>query len=122
MHSEKTTLIRGGTVVTADMQTRADVLIAGERIVAIGRLDAVPHDVAIDATDRLVLPGGVDPHVHFQTPSAGVVTADSFTSGTAAAAFGGTTTALHFCVQEEGERFGATLRRWQGLLAASPPL
>ena len=117
-----TTLIRGGTVVTAENATRADVLVEEGVISAIGRLGSVAGADIIDATDRLILPGGVDPHVHFETPSAGVVTADTFTTGSIAAAHGGTTTALHFCVQDRGEGFQATIERWHRKLERNPPV
>lgn len=116
-----TLLIRGGTVVTSAEMYPADVLVRGEQIVAIGGEAAMlPADEIIDATGLWVLPGGVDAHVHFQTPSGGTYTSDSFTSGTIAAAFGGTTTAIQFAVQDPDEPYPDTIRRWQAQLAESP--
>jgi dihydropyrimidinase len=87
-------VIKGGTVVTAAGRFRADVGVAGHRIAAVGRdLDG---GRALDATDCYVLPGAVDPHVHLQMPSGAYVSADDFTSGTVAAACGGTTTLVDF--------------------------
>jgi dihydropyrimidinase len=116
-------LIRGGTVVTAADAYDADVLVESGVVAAIGDGRSLPPaSRTIDAAGLYVLPGCVDPHAHFQTPSGGTVTCDDFTDGTIAAAHGGTTTALHFCVQERGEPFAETVRRWRGLLADAPPV
>jgi dihydropyrimidinase len=116
-------LIRGGLVVGPDGAHRADVLARDGVIAAVGTgLGASGVETVVDATDCYVLPGGVDAHVHLQTPQGPFTSRDDFTTGTAAAAFGGTTTVLHFCIQEPGERFAATIERWQGLLAAAPPV
>jgi dihydropyrimidinase len=108
------TVIRGGTIATVAEVTRADVGIAGGRIVAIAdRLDG--GDVTIDATGKLVLPGGIDAHCHLDQPqapglaSAGAVMADGFRSGSISAAFGGTTTIMPFCVQHHGNSLTAAL-------------
>ena len=81
-------VIRGGTVATASDTMSCDVGIKGERIVALG--ESLGSGAAeIDATDKLVLPGGIDSHVHIeQMSSAGIVNADDFYSGTRSAAFG----------------------------------
>jgi len=115
-------LIRGGTVATAADVYPADVLIEDGAIAAIGRLPDAAAAETIDAAGCYVLPGGVDPHVHFQTPTGGTWTCDSFTTGTVAAAHGGVTSAIHFCVQEPGEPLDATVARWRGLLDDSPPV
>jgi dihydropyrimidinase len=97
-----TTLIRSGTLITAAETLQADLLIEGETIAAIGqRLDA-PGARVIDASGKLVLPGGVDVHTHFDLPMFNTVTADDHYSGHKAAAFGGTTTALDFVPQDPG--------------------
>lgn len=95
-------VIRGGTVGTATGRFSADVAVTGERIVAIG--DALqPGRREIDASGKLVLPGGVDAHAHIEQVSAGgLLNADSFESATASAAFGGTTTVLCFAAQHRG--------------------
>jgi dihydropyrimidinase len=96
------TIIRGGTVATASDTFACDIGIANGQIAALG------HDLGdaartIDATGLLVLPGGIDSHVHLSQPSGpGIVMADDFESGTRAAAFGGNTTVLPFCLQERG--------------------
>jgi len=89
-------VIQNGSVVTADGVVKADVAISGETIAAIG-----PHlsgEQMLDASGLLVIPGGVDPHVHLQYPQGAhrVVSSDDWTTGTIAAAHGGTTTVVDF--------------------------
>jgi len=101
-----TTLITNGTVVTAEGQRHADVLIEGEQIAGVAPNGAHEWtaDRAIDATGKYVMPGGVDIHTHFELPMGpGVVSCDTFESGTRAAAWGGTTTIVDFAVQTIGE-------------------
>lgn len=93
-------VVRNGTVATASDVFQADVGISGGRIVAIGSgLAAGAQEY--DATDKLVLPGGIDSHVHISQPSGSAVMADDFASATLAAAFGGNTTVMPFVLQEE---------------------
>jgi dihydropyrimidinase len=109
------TIIRGGTIATAADTFACDIGISDGLIAALGR-DLGPAQVVIDATDRLVLPGGIDSHVHFAQPSGeGVVMADGFASGTRSAAFGGNTTVLPFCLQEKGQSLRAALRSYHAL-------
>jgi dihydropyrimidinase len=95
-------VIRGGTVVTATDSFAADVGIRGETIAALGLgLDAGRHE--IDASGKLVMPGGVDSHAHIeQLAASGLMNADTFESATASAAFGGTTTVIPFAAQHVG--------------------
>ena len=95
-------VIRNGRIATASDSFFADVGIVGGRIEAIGRgLPAGRKE--IDATGRLVLPGGVDAHCHLDQPSSdGTVCADDFRSGSISAAAGGTTTILPFALQAKG--------------------
>ena len=98
------TVIRGGTVVTAVDSTMCDVGIRDGRIVALGLdLPKAPHE--IDATDMLVLPGGVEGHCHIEQASSvgNVMSADDFYTGTRSAVFGGTTTTLSFAAQMKGQ-------------------
>ena len=69
-------------------------------------------DKAIDASGKYVLPGAVDPHTHLEMPWRGETTIDDFTSGHTAAAFGGTTTHVDFCIQGKGQTFGEALAIW----------
>ncbi|MCR8669792.1 dihydropyrimidinase [Agrococcus sp. HG114] len=92
------TLLRGGTLVSSVEETRADLLIDGERIVAVGlELDAGDATV-VDVTGCALLPGGIDTHTHFEhmVASGATRTADDFTSGSIAALCGGTTTVVDF--------------------------
>ena len=123
-----TTLITGGTVVTASGTLDADVLVAGEKIAAVlGRAvvagsrtgDAAPESPAADAADRVidatgkyVLPGGIDVHTHMEMPFGGTFSVDTFETGTRAAAWGGTTTIIDFAVQAKGTSLLATLDKW----------
>ncbi len=102
-------LIAGGTVVTASDTFRADVAVRDGRIAALGT-GLGPANRIIDATDRLVLPGGIDAHVHLEQPGApGIVMGDNFETGTRSAVWGGNTTVMPFCLQGRGESLRAAL-------------
>ena len=104
-------ILRGGTVIDASGGRRADVLVDGERIVAVGPdLDLdVPGARLVDAGGAYVIPGGIDAHTHFGLPVGAVTSADDFESGTLAAACGGTTCVVDFC--------GAGREPWEEALA-----
>ena len=108
------TLIQGGTVVTAAETMRADVLVDGEKVVAIGTgLGAsAAADRTVDAAGRYVMPGAIDVHTHMEMPFGGTFSADDFATGTAAAAWGGTTTIVDFAIHDYGESLQAGLDRW----------
>src|SRR6056297_1517115 len=89
-------VIKGGTVVTADRQFKADVLIEGEKIAQIG--ENLTGDEVIDAEGAYVITGGIDPHTHLEMPFMGTTAAETFESGTFAAAAGGTTMLVDFCL------------------------
>lgn len=93
-------LIKNGTVVTESTSTKADLLITREVISKIGDIQHEPDAVVIDAADKLILPGGVDPHTHFDLPMFGTVSSDDHYTGHKAAAFGGTTTVIDFVPQD----------------------
>lgn len=108
------TLVRGGVVVSAAGAAPADVLVEGERIAAVG-LDLAGRCEAertIDAGGRLVVPGGVDVHTHMELEASGTVASDDFATGTAAAAWGGTTTIVDYAGHERGEPLAEGLARW----------
>jgi dihydropyrimidinase len=108
------TLIKNGTVVNADGQSKADVLFAGETIQKVGHdLPGDGHTV-IDATGLLVMPGGVDVHTHLDMPFGGTVSADDYRTGTIAAAVGGTTTVIDFVLQSRGHTMAEALETWLG--------
>jgi dihydropyrimidinase len=107
------TLVRGGTIVTAADTYAADIGIADGTIAAIGR--GLPADSArrtIDATGLLVMPGGIDVHTHLDMPFGGTTSADDFQSGTAAAAWGGTTTLVDFAIQYHGQTLAHAFDTW----------
>ncbi len=111
-----TTLIKGGTVVTAAGQTRADVLIEGETIAAVGTdLDASVLDSAtvLDASGAYVLPGGIDPHTHMELPFMGTVASEDFFTGTSAAAAGGTTTIIDFAIPAPQQSLVEAYMQWR---------
>ncbi|TKI55229.1 dihydropyrimidinase [Brevibacillus antibioticus] len=104
--------IRNGTVVTASDTYQADILIDREKVVAIGsNLDGKDAEV-IDATGYYVFPGGIDPHTHLDMPFGGTVTSDNFYTGTKAAAFGGTTSIIDFCLTNKGEPLHSSISTW----------
>ena len=95
------TIIKNGTVVTAEKSFKADILIEGETIAQIApSIEAVDTKI-IDASGLLVLPGGIDPHVHLDMEMMGTVSSDDHYTGGKAAAFGGTTTVIDFVSQLE---------------------
>lgn len=96
-----TLLIRSGTIITAAESFEADILIEGERIAQIGKdLPAPPGAEVVDASGKIIMPGGVDVHTHFDLPMAGTVSSDDHYTGHKAAAFGGTTTVIDFVPQD----------------------
>ncbi|MGO9079461.1 MAG: dihydropyrimidinase [Streptosporangiaceae bacterium] len=107
------TVISGGTVVTAAQAFRADVLVRGERIAAVGMSLAAGADRVIDATGKYVIPGGVDAHTHLELATVAGVACDDFVTGTQAAACGGTTTIIDYAGHDRGEPPLAGLARWQ---------
>lgn len=112
-----TTLITGGTVVSSTGSSLQDVLIDGERIVALLApgseiATAVSADAVIDATGKYVIPGGIDGHTHMEMPFGGTSASDTFETGTRAAAWGGTTTIVDFIVQAHGQRVQDQVALW----------
>ncbi len=104
------TIIAGGTVATASDTFACDVGIVDGRIAALGAALEDAREI-IDASGRLVLPGGIDSHVHLaQATGEGIVMADGFETGTLSAAFGGNTTVLPFCVQQKGQSLRQAVR------------
>ncbi len=106
-------LIKGGTIVNAHGSTRSDVYCEGETITAIGSDLDVPSDTEIiDAGGLLVMPGGIDPHTHFELHFMGTVSRDDFYSGTAAGLAGGTTTTIDMCIPDPGQSLLDGLKAW----------
>ncbi len=94
-------VIRNGTLVAPGGTCRGDLGVSGEQIAALGSGLRGSHE--LDASGCYVLPGAVDPHVHLEMPLGPYTSADTFTSGTRAAALGGTTTVLDFVEPRAGE-------------------
>ncbi len=118
-------LIKNGTVVTATDMSQADVLIDDGKVVAIfagegqsigekamDKLIEAAADKVIDATGKYVMPGGIDVHTHMELPFGGTYAADTFETGSRAAAWGGTTTIIDFAVQTKGESAMEGLESW----------
>jgi dihydropyrimidinase len=106
-------LIKNGHIVTASEDFVADIYIEGEKIVAIGK--DLKHDAKkiIDASGKLVFPGGIDPHVHLDMPFMGTSSSDDYETGTRAALHGGTTMVIDFILQTQGDTLYNALRAWQ---------
>jgi len=105
-------LIKRGRIITAADDYVGDVLVEGERIAMIGESLDVDADRTIDATGKYVLPGCVDPHTHLDMLWRGLTTVDDFYHGQVAAAFGGTTTHVDFCIQGKGQTYAEALDIW----------
>jgi dihydropyrimidinase len=111
-------VLSGGTVVGERDCRTADVRLADGRIAAVGPAVAGPGDEVWPVAGCFLLPGGVDPHTHFDLPVAGTRTSDDFLSGTRAALLGGTTTIIDFATQFRGESLAAALAARRALAAA----
>ena len=105
-------LMKGGTIVTGQDCHKADLLIEGERLAAVGADLSADGATVVDVAGRLLFPGFIDAHTHFDLAVAGTVTADDFSSGTQAALIGGTTTIIDFATQYKGESLKTALANW----------
>src|SRR4029434_443828 len=106
------TLIRNGQIITATDNYKADILIEGETMSVIGAKLDMEADLMIDAANKLVIPGGIDPHTHMELPFGGTSSSDDFRTGTIAPAHGGTTTIIDFAVQYHGESLIQGVDNW----------
>jgi dihydropyrimidinase len=106
------TLIQNGRIVTAVDDYKADILVDGETVSVIGAKLDMEADRVIDASGKLVIPGGIDPHTHMELPFGGTQSSDDFRTGTIAAAHGGTTTIIDFAVQNKGQSLIEGLDNW----------
>ena len=104
-------IIKSGTLITASETFVADVLIHGEKITAIGKDLEAGSAETIDASGKLVMPGGINPHTHFDLPMFNTVSSDDHYTGHKAAAFGGTTTVMDF-VPQDYPTLGEAVEAW----------
>ncbi|MFZ1749275.1 MAG: dihydropyrimidinase [Saprospiraceae bacterium] len=107
-------LIKNGRIITADADFTADIYIEGESIKTIGENLGLKADKVIDAQGLLVMPGGIDPHVHLDMPFMGTYSSDNYETGTRAALFGGTTMVIDFILQTQGKSLKSALAEWKG--------
>lgn len=110
-------IIKGGVIATASDVYEGDILIEDGKITQIG-LDLTAEDAEIiDATGKYVMPGGIDPHTHLDMPFNNTVTDDDWETGTIAAAFGGTTTILDFCLTAGETKLSDAVEKWHAKAA-----
>ena len=107
-------LIKNGNIITATDNYVADIFIEGEIITAIGKNLNVKADKEINASGKLIFPGGIDPHVHLDMPFMGTYSSDNYETGTRAALYGGTTMVIDFILQKQGNSLHAALAEWKG--------
>ncbi len=105
-------LLRGGTVVSSTGTKKQDVLINGSKIAKVGKFLSVHDAEIVDVSGKLLFPGFIDAHTHFDLQVSDTVTADDFESGTRAAVCGGTTTIVDFATQNRGESLNQALNNW----------
>lgn len=107
-------VIKNGTIVTATDTYQGEILVENGVISQIGRNLSTEGAEVVDANGCYVFPGGIDPHTHLEMPFGGTVTKDDFETGTIAAAFGGTTTVIDFCLSNKGEPLKDAINTWHG--------
>ena len=105
-----TKVIKGGTVVTADLSYESDVKIEDGKIIEIG--PNLSGEETLDATGCFIMPGGIDPHTHLEMPFMGTYSSDNFDSGTRAALSGGTTMVVDFALPSPGQSLLEALQMW----------
>ena len=104
------TIIKNGTIVTADLSYKADIRIENGSITEIGQ--NLSGGTVLDATGCYVMPGGIDPHTHLEMPFMGTYSADDFESGTRAALAGGTTMVVDFVLPGQGQGLMDAATMW----------
>ena len=106
-------LLQGGTVVSPEGMEALDVLLDGERIVSAGKSLSPEGAQIVDCTGKLLFPGFIDGHTHFDLEVCGTITADDFATGSQAALRGGTTMVVDFAAPDKGETLASGLKRWR---------
>src|SRR4051794_20494054 len=114
MTDGQATLLQGGRVVSADGEYDADVLIVGEKIAAVGDVEAPAGATVLDVSGCRVMPGLIDNHTHLSMPFMGMMSSDDYNTGTQAAAAGGVTCLVDFAIQREPDQLRSALEEWQG--------
>ena len=109
------TIIKNGTIVTADLTYKADIRIEGDTIAEIGQ--SLSGGDTLDATGCYIMPGGIDPHTHLEMPFMGTYSTDDFESGTRAALSGGTTMVVDFCLPSPQQSLLEALQMWDNKTA-----
>ncbi len=104
-------VVKGGTVVSASDTFIADLGVVNGKVVSVGKITE-PGKRVVDARGKVVIPGGIDVHTHFDMPFMGATTIDNFTTGSTSAIFGGTTSIVDFAIQKKGETFRHALDNW----------
>ncbi|MEL6920445.1 MAG: amidohydrolase family protein, partial [Pseudomonadota bacterium] len=105
-----TTIIKNGTIVTADLTYTADIKIEGGKIAEIGQ--NLSGGTELDASGCYIMPGGIDPHTHLEMPFMGTYSTDDFESGTRAALSGGTTMVVDFALPSPGQSLLEAIQMW----------
>ncbi len=107
-------LIKNGRIITASDDFIGDILTEGDKIAVIGTALDSDDATVIDATGKVVIPGGIDPHVHLDMPFMGTYSSDNYETGTLAALHGGTTMVIDFILQTQGKSLHHALDAWRG--------
>ena len=107
-------LIANGTIVTSENTFESDVLCEDGKIIEIGENIKTTADRTIDASGKIIMPGGIDPHTHMELPFMGTVASESFYSGTAAGAAGGNTMIIDFVIPDPRENLIEAYKKWRG--------
>ena len=105
-------LFKGGTVITGECAKKLDLLVEGETIAALGENLTCPDAALVDVRGKLLFPGFIDAHTHFDLDVCNTTTADNFDTGTRAAIRGGTTLVIDFACPNKGETLDYGLQLW----------
>lgn len=109
-------IVKGGTIVSASDTFIGDLAVSNGKVAAVGKI-AEPGKKVVDARGKIVIPGGIDVHTHFDMPFMGATTIDDFTTGSTSAIHGGTTSIVDFAIQKKGETFRHALDDWHARAA-----
>jgi len=105
-------LFKGGTIVSGEAAQKLDLLVEGETISALGENLTCPDAKIVDVHGKVLFPGFIDAHTHFDLDVCNTTTADNFDTGTRAAIRGGTTLVIDFACPNKGETLDYGLQLW----------